>query len=136
MEPFAFQWGQAAYKTGSLHDAFVLADKLVVHALVVGITDGTHCLLIGRLADEVGCILVLPGALCAGNILILEHIHTLAGKDCVMVGRRQCIGNVRLTPETVSAVFDLTVNDIPRNAEAVRLLRDKGRISASHSKSC
>ena len=64
-----------------LYDAFVLADKLIVDAFVVGIADGSYRLLIGWLTDEVGGILVLPSALRAGNIIGFECIHALASID-------------------------------------------------------
>jgi len=85
LEPFALQRRQAADEAGAFHDAFILADELIVDALVVAVADGAHRLLIGRLADEIGGILVLPCALGAGNLIILENIHTLSGKDCVMI---------------------------------------------------
>ena len=67
LEPFAFERSQSANETGALHDAFVLADELVVHALVVCEPDGAHCLLVGRLTDEVGRVLMLTGALGAAT---------------------------------------------------------------------
>lgn len=62
--------------TGSLYDTFILADELIVDALVVGIADGSHRLLIGWLADEVGCVLVLPRALGAGHVLLYKLVDT------------------------------------------------------------
>ena len=37
------------------------------------------------IADEIRCILVLPCALCVGNIVLLERIYPLAGEYCVTI---------------------------------------------------
>lgn len=76
----------------------------------------------GRLADEVCSVLVLPCALCGGNLVVPELIYPLAGIDAVAIRGGQGIGNVPLPAEAVAAVLRLAVNGVARNADDFFLL--------------
>ena len=87
------------------------------------------------MANEIGGVLVLAGALRADNTILTEVIHTLAAVDCVMIGGRQRICNVPLIPDPIAAVLRLSVNGISRDAEGFFLLYER-HIVAAGSVSC
>ena len=87
------------------------------------------------LADEIGGILVLAGALRADHTILTEIIHTLATVDRMMIGGRQCICDVPLIPDPIAAVLRLSVNGISRDAEGLFLLYER-HIVAAGSVSC
>ena len=62
------------------------------------------------LANEIGGVLMLAGALCADYAVLTEIIHTLAAVDCMMISGRQRICDVPLISDPVAAVLWLPVN--------------------------
>ena len=82
------------------------------------------------MANEIGGVLVLAGALRADHTILTEIIHTLATVDRMMIGGRQCICNVPLIPNPIAAVLRLSVNGISRDAEGFFLLYERHVVSA------
>ena len=82
------------------------------------------------MADEIGGILVLAGALRADHTILTEIIHTLATVDRMMIGGRQCICDVPLIPDPVAAVLWLPVNGVSGNAEGFFLFYERHVVSA------
>ena len=82
------------------------------------------------MADEIGGILVLAGALRADHTILTEIIHTLATVDRMMIGGRQCICDVPPIPDPVAAVLWLPVNGVSGNAEGFFLFYERHVVSA------
>lgn len=94
-----------------LHNALVVTDILAADSLMVRPNQCANRLLI-RLRYQICGILVLPGAFRTDHFVLCEYIHPLATEDCVVICRRQGIGNVPLIPDPITAVLWLTVNGI------------------------
>ena len=69
------------------------------------------------MANEIGSVLILTGALGAEYLTVLELIHTLTGIDAVAIRGGQGIGNIPLPAEAVSTVLWLAVNGVARDAD-------------------
>ena len=69
-------------------------------------------MLLIRFYDQIRCILSLPCALRAGNIIIFEFVHTLPRIDRVAVYSCNRVCKIFLISTAVAAVFRLAVDDI------------------------
>ena len=69
-------------------------------------------MLLIRFYDQIRCILGLPCALRAGNIIIFEFVHTLPRIDRVAVYSCNRVCKIFLISTAVAAVFRLAVDDI------------------------
>lgn len=69
------------------------------------------------MANEIGGVLMLTGALGTEYLTVLELIHTLTGIDAVAIRGGQGIGNIPLPSKAVAAVLRLAVNGVARNAD-------------------
>ena len=84
-----------------------------------------------RFHDQICCILGLPCALCAGDIVIAEFIHALPSIDRVAVTSCNCICKIFLIPAAVAAVLRLAVNDVANDAVDLVWLLHQRRIAAA-----
>ena len=89
LEKFAFPWSKSA-------------DELRILSI--------------RFYDQIRRILGLPCALCAGDIVIAEFVHTLPRIDRVPVTSCSRVCKIFLISTAVAAVFRLTVNDVADDA--------------------
>lgn len=70
-----------------------------------------------RPADDVCRVFVLPRAFRGGNVILLELIHPLSGKDTVPVRGGQGIGDIPLPANAIASVLRLAVNGVASNAD-------------------
>ena len=108
-----------------------LAENGSVSIILINDQEIGFCLL----ADEIGGVLVLAGALRADHAVLTEVIHTLAAVDRMMIGGRQRICDVPLIPDSVAAVLRLPVDGVSRDAEGFFLFYER-HIVAACSVSC
>ncbi len=127
LEPLAFQRREPSNEKRSIYDQLVLPHILAVGPFPVAAGERAHRLLIRRLADQIGGIFVLTGALGGSNFIVLEHIYPLAGEDRMMVCRGQGVGDPFLVTYPVAAVLRLAVDGVAGDAVA-DLVRHKGEV--------
>ena len=72
-------------------------------------------MLLIRFYDQIRCILGLPCALRAGNIIIFEFVHTLPRIDRVAVYSCNRVCKIFLISAAVAAVFRLAIDDVADN---------------------
>ena len=106
MQTLAFQRGQAPDQE---NQCFIFRYRIILRLV--------------KIHDQIGRVLVLPCALCAGYIIIFEYIHTLSAEHSVVVGGGEGIGDALLIPDPVPAVQRLSVYRIAGDAEGVIPLR-------------
>ena len=106
LQPFTFQWDQAAEQmTGSIVP------------------------LRYRPADDVCRVLVLPCAFRRGNVILLELIHSLSGKDTMPVRGGQGIGDIPLPANAVASVLRLAIDGVAGNADNFFCLNQRDIVS-------
>ena len=79
---------------------------------------------------------MLPGAFRTDHFVLCEYIHPLATEDCVVICRRQGIGNVPLIPDPITAILWLTVNGIANDTVNGRILLHQRHIITTRAVSC
>lgn len=102
---------------------------------MIGANQCANRFLIG-LHYQIGGILVLPGALRAGNFILREHIHPLAAVDGVAIHSCQGVGDALLIAAAVTAILRLTVDDVANDAVDGRILLNQRDIVPSRPAAC
>ena len=102
---------------------------------MIGANQCANRFLIG-LHYQIGGILVLPGALRAGNFILREHIHPLAAVDGVAIHSCQGVGDALLIAAAVTAILGLTVDDIADDAVDGSILLYQRDIVPSRTTAC
>ena len=131
MESLAFQRCQSPDEQRTVHDQIILSYILAVGVFSVAAGQCAHRFLIRWLADKVGGVLMLAGALGRRYIVILEHIHSLPRKDRVVIRGGQRVCDTLLTAQAIAAVLRLAVDDVAGDTDRFLHLQSEREIVAA-----
>lgn len=135
LESFTLHRGQAADELRRFHDQLVLSNILLIGALGIAASQGTH----RGLIDKVSGILVLPCALRRSHITLCKQIYPLSAEYGMMICCREGVGYTFLNAETIPTVQRLAVNGIAGDAQHWRILRrfcHQWEVISARSTSC